>query len=230
VAHGFGEVPDEQVHLDRVTQRRGVPAAVDRHHLPAGPAGQRHADVVGHDPVLVTVHDQDRAPYLPADGLGVGGAGFGNRRDGQQQRLGGGVQAPGHPVLMWFGRVRLGEHLRHEELDPAAVVGQPVVPVGLAPALVGVLGLVEAGRHRPGQRRADRDHPGRPFGIPGGQLQRVPATHGQADDHGPVHPDGVQHGDRVIDVLTVAVGLRGPGTVGTAIAPAFDGDHLEVAR
>ena len=28
VAHRFGEIPDQQVHLDRVTQRRGVPAAV----------------------------------------------------------------------------------------------------------------------------------------------------------------------------------------------------------
>jgi hypothetical protein len=58
----------------------------------------------------------------------------------------------------------------------------------------------------------------------------MPAAHGQADDHGPVHPDGVQHGDRVIDVLTVAVGLRGPGTAGPAIAPALNGDHPEVAR
>ncbi len=225
-----GEVADQQVGPDRIAHRRAMPAAVDRHQPAAGPAGQRHAGVVGHDPVFVAVHDQDRAAHLPAGGLGVRRGDAGRGRKGQQQRLGGGLQAPAHAVLTLLDRVRLGEHLRHEELDPAPVVRQPVVPVRLPPALVAVLGLIEVRWGRPGQRRPERDHPGRPLRMPGGQLERVPAAQRQADEHGLVHPGRVQRRDRVVRVLPVAVGRRGRRPTGVPVAAALDGDHAEMPR
>lgn len=115
-------------------------------------------------------------------------------------------------------------------LLPAAVAGQPAVPVRLAPALVAVLRLVEVRRDRPGQRRADRDHPGRSLRVPGRQLQRVPSTQRQAHDHSPVHSGRVQHRDRVIGVLAVAVVLRGRRPAGPAVTAAPGGDHPEPAR
>ena len=58
------------------------------------------------------------------------------------ERLGRRLETPAHAVLDRLGRVRLGEHLREEELEEAAVVPQPVVAVVLRPALVGVELLV----------------------------------------------------------------------------------------
>src|SRR5262249_55696614 len=48
------------------------------------------------------------------------------------------LEAPADGVLGRFGRVRLGEHLRHEEFDECRVVAQPLVLVVLSPALIGV--------------------------------------------------------------------------------------------
>ena len=50
------------------------------------------------------------------------------------QRLGCGLQPPADSVLDLLGRVRLGEHLREEELQEPAVVAQPVTGVVLGPA------------------------------------------------------------------------------------------------
>jgi hypothetical protein len=168
------EVVDQQVGLDRLAHRRGVPGTADRDQGAAGPLGQRDPGLVGDDRVLVAVQDQDRAADLPADRLGIRGGRLGEPRHGLQQGLRVGVQAPADPVLPGLGRVRLGEHMGHEELDPAAVVGQPVVPVDLLPALVARPRLVEVARYRPGQRRPDGDHPGGPLRVPRRELQRVP--------------------------------------------------------
>jgi hypothetical protein len=53
---------------------------------------------VRHDPVLVAVHDQDRAAHLPADGLSIRLGEHAHRRASQQQRLGGGLQPGDRPT------------------------------------------------------------------------------------------------------------------------------------
>lgn len=222
------EVADQQVRPDRLPHRRSVPTAADRHQVAPGPAGHGHAGLVRHHRILVAVHDEDRAAHLPADRLRVLGGGRVKSRSGAQQRLGIGVEAPPEAVLALLVRVRLGEHLRHEELDPTAVVGQPVVAVGLLPAPVARPWLVEAGRDRPGQRGTDRDDPDSPVRVPGGELQRVPPAHRQPADHRAVGRGRVHHRDRVLHVLTVGVGLRGGRTVGPSVAAALDRDHPEV--
>ena len=108
-----------------------------RHQLAAGPLGPA-------PPRSRTARSRPRRRARP--GPGSAPAGRSPRRPrrsarpmrgrGEQQRLGVGLQPPADAVLPLLGRVRLGEDLGHEELDPAAVVGQPVVPVRLLPALV----------------------------------------------------------------------------------------------
>ena len=70
-------------------------------------------------------------------------------------------------------------------------------------------------RARPGldgsdERRdaADGHHAEDPVGIPGGGLQAVERAHRRAGEHGPGHPDRVEHGHGVRDDLPVGV-LRG---------------------
>ena len=87
------------------------------------------------------------------------------RRD---ERLGRRLEAPADAVLDRLRRVRLGEHLREEELEEAAVVAQPVVAVVLRPALVGVELLV------PRVARAARAS-GSPSGT-AGQMKTAPST------------------------------------------------------
>ena len=176
----FGEVADQPVRQYGFAHRWGMPAAADRHQLPAGPPRQRHTGLVRHDAVAVAVDHEDRAAHCPADRLGVRlGEGVDRRRRVQQGR-GVGLQAPADTVLPMLDRVRLGEDLGHEELDPTAVVGEPVVPVRLRPAVVAVLGLVEVRRQRPGQRRPDRHDPGCALRVPGRELQGVPSAQGEA--------------------------------------------------
>jgi hypothetical protein len=123
-----------------------------------------------------------------------------------------------------------GKHLGHEELDPAAVVGQPVVPVALLPAFVAVARLVKVRRYRPRQRRPNGDYSGRPVRVPGSQLQGMPPAQRQPDEDRPLGAGGVQHSDCVVDVLSVEVGGRVGGPVRPSVAPALDRDHPEVSR
>jgi hypothetical protein len=58
---------------------------------------------------------------------------------GGDHRLGVCLQPPADSVLDRLRRVRLREHLRDEELDPVAVVAEPVEPVVLRPAVVRVV-------------------------------------------------------------------------------------------
>jgi hypothetical protein len=58
----------------------------------------------------------------------------------------------------------------------------------------------------------------------------MPAAQRQADENGPVHPCRIQHRDRVVHVLPIAVGLCGHRPVGPAVAAALDRDHAEPPR
>ena len=89
----------------------------------------------------------------------------------RRQRLAIRLERPPDGVLDRLRRVRLGEHLRHEELDEVAVVAKPVVPVVLRPTLVRVVFRIEvvygafrqrlaaAGEVRPDERRLRRPDP-----------------------------------------------------------------------
>jgi hypothetical protein len=64
------------------------------------------------------------------------------------------LERPSDRILDLLRRMRLREHLRHEELDPIAVVAQPVEPVVLRPAFVRVVFSVEVVDGPLGQRLA----------------------------------------------------------------------------
>ncbi len=134
------------------------------------------------------------------------------------------VERPGDAVLDLLGRVRLREDLAEEELEEAAVVAQPVVPVVLRPALVGVELLVEGaaparvgsggamnGTVRADQHRAERPGPG--DGPPGAARTAHPATRRRrtaAVDAGRVEDGGSVVGelDRVVAPARRAAGRR----------------------
>ena len=82
---------------------------------------------------MTSTGQRTRAPELPASsGRPASAVGV------AIERLGRRLEAPADAVLDRLGRVRLGEHLRDEELEEVAVVAEPVVAVVLRPALVGV--------------------------------------------------------------------------------------------
>src|SRR5258705_294986 len=80
------------------------------------------------------VHDLDRAADRAEDARDAGGVGRAGRRvvPGDDQ-LGRGVEAPLEAVLARLGRVRFVERLAEEELQEAAPVGPPGVPVVALP-------------------------------------------------------------------------------------------------
>jgi hypothetical protein len=90
------------------------------------------------------VKDQHRAADAPGEFAGL--VRF-QARVGESERVARRVEAPADGVLGRLGGVRLGEHPRHEELEVALVVAEPVVLVVFRPALVGVE-LVLPGVHR----------------------------------------------------------------------------------
>ena len=61
----------------------------------------------------------------------------------REHRLAVGLETPRDRVLDLLRRMRFREHLRHEELDPVAIVAQPVEPVVLGPTLRRVVLRVE---------------------------------------------------------------------------------------
>jgi hypothetical protein len=103
-----------------------------------------------------------------------------------------------------------------------------VVPVVLLPARVAVLPDVEL-RHRGGrERRAQGDDAERTVGVASVELECVPGADGQPDQDGAVDAGRIHHGQRVVDVLDVGVGLLSVRPVGATVPPALDGDHAEV--
>ena len=58
----------------------------------------------------------------------------------------------------------------------------------------------------------------------------MPRTHRQPGEDGALDADRVHHGDRVLDVLAVGIGVLVLRPVRATVAPALDGDHPEVPR
>jgi len=116
--------------------------SLEHDELASGLLGERRSSCEGRDRVVLAVDDEHGATDAPTEGLGL--LRFEPpslvRRD---QGLAVGLERPADGVLDRLCRVRLREHLRHEELDEVAVVPQPLVPVVLRPAFVAVVLAVE---------------------------------------------------------------------------------------
>ena len=149
---------------------------------PAAGEGRRGAaDVMGDDRVLVAVHDQHRAAHAAAQLARAAP----RIRPGTSAAISVsaiGVEAPGDAVLDLLGRVRLGEHLREEELDKPGVVAPPGVCVVSSPAVssapvstsnAGGGFALGAERKAEVERGADQHEAAHPVGVLAGQHQRA---------------------------------------------------------
>ena len=135
VEDALREVAQHQVEGNRVASVRAVAGPGELDELGARQLGEDGAPVRRDQQVLVALHHEQRAAnlleqaeYRLAVELG--------RIHRQRQRVGSRVEAPGDRVLERPGRVRLGIAAAEEELEIAAEVLLPVVPVRLGPALV----------------------------------------------------------------------------------------------
>jgi hypothetical protein len=152
---------------------------------------------------------------------------------GQRQRLARRLEPPADTVLDLLGRVRLGEHLREEELEEVAVVLEPVVLVVLRPALVGLERLVERrlnARAVHAERRGRRDEHRAvdPVGVLGGE-QGAPQDAGrQPDEHRAVGARGVHDRHCVGGELALGVGLDLRRAVRAPVAAPVERDHASV--
>ena len=141
---------------------------------------------------------------------------------------------PHERVLDLLGGVRLREAAPEEELEVAAEVLLPEVPVGLRPALVlGALLLeVEAGAL--GQRRGEREsgshehRAGDALRVVGREQQRAARDRAVGDEHAARGAGGVEHGERVLGVGPRAIVGGAIGPVGAPVAASVVGDHPEV--
>ena len=225
-----GEVAQQEVDADGIARVRAVPGALHRNERPAGHVRELLADDRGPDRVVGAVDDEHGTRNAPAQARELVAVVQLPPEVCQGQGLGRGLEAPAHAVLDLLGRVRLGEHLAEEELQEVAVVLEPVVAVVLAPAVVGLLRLVErlAGarevlgerRGRPDERRAL--HALRMLGS----EQYAPEHAGrQPDEDGALSARGIHHRQGVGRELALGVCLDRRGTVGAAIPAPIERDH-----
>ena len=213
---------------------RCVARALEQNHLTARVLGEGDPACHGADRIVLTVNDQHRAadalrqlPCLVRLQAPVG----------ENERLARRLEAPADGVLDRFRRVGLGEDLRHEELEKALVVAEPVVLVVFRPALVGVE-LVLPGVHRSlGQRlsaagvaRADEDGRLDPLGMVCGEQEASLSAHGEADDDRAIGLGRVHHGDRVRCELALCVRLPLRRAVRATVPAAVESDHAAVPR
>ena len=96
--------------------------------------------------VVGPVDDQHRATTRRTAQTDVASSAAVRRAGVATQCLGIGLQRPADRILALLGRVRLGEHLREEELHEVRVVREPVVAIPLPPALVVSRGSSNAAR------------------------------------------------------------------------------------
>ena len=137
----------EEVEEDGIPRVWRVPAAFEQDELAARVLGERAPRVCGAIASSIAVDARApgsaRAARASRASSGSGFAPYCAAISVSGARL----EPPADAVLDLLRRVRLPEHLREEELDEAAVVAQPVVPVVLRPALVRVELVLP--RHRP---------------------------------------------------------------------------------
>ena len=132
--------------------------------------------------------------------------------------------------------MRLAEDLAEEELEEAAVVARPVVPVELRPALVGVQLLVECmdvalgGGQRVGEGGADVGYAVDPVGMVGGQERGPMGAARESHQQRALGVRGVHDRESVVGELAGQVGIRPARPVGAAVAPAVERQHPEMAR
>ncbi len=224
------ELLDRMVDNDGLPGLRQVPSA-----LHAGELGDPLAALERLAAIPLPVHDQDRTAHLAQQRLGLL-SGRRRNRSGvvQQHRLRADLHRPANAVFMLLGGMRLVEQLSEEELGVAPPVAQPVVPVALSPALLGVEHLVEgvlsAGRQGRGEERrpgGHGHHAEHPVGVLARGQQCTPGAGAQPHQDRTVDAGRVHDRDRVGHPLGVRVGLGRLRPVGPAVAARVDGDHLE---
>ena len=100
---------------------RRMAGAVEQDQLGAGVLGEGDPATCRADGVLFSVYDQDRAADASREFALLTGV-QGGRQLGQRDHFAGRFEAPADSVLNRLGRVRLGEHPRHEEVQKARIV------------------------------------------------------------------------------------------------------------
>ncbi len=188
--------------------------------------------------IIVAVDDQHRAAHSGTQVLGV----IASRQGvfalvAGDHLLGFGIERPADGVLELLGRVRFGQLLVEEELDPAAIAAgsPPEFAVAHRPAnrrverdgpSLGRSGpMLVAGSDR--DPRLDRDHPSDTVGIVGGELQCPSDCVAMSDDHGPLRLGRIQHRRQVGDDLRGGVTLTRMRTIGSTRPHPVRRDHSE---
>jgi hypothetical protein len=136
------EVAEEQVDLDGITRVRPVTRSLEEDERSARLLSERDPSSRPGNGVLRPLDDEHGTPHAGAKlarllFLHV------DRQSRRDERFGGRLEAPAHAVLDLLRRVRLEKEPGEEELEEASVVLQPVVPVVLGPALVGIEHVLE---------------------------------------------------------------------------------------
>ncbi len=194
------EVTQEQVDLDRISRVRRVARTVERDESPARQLGELGTGRMRPDRIVPAVDDEDGTAHARgqlASLVGVLDTACALRRDEHLRRR---LERPVHGVLDLLGRVRLGEHLREEELEEVGVMLEPVLAVVLQPSLVRIELLVErdhgaASRRRRAerQRRSDEDHALDALGMVRREEQGALRSHREPDDECTLRRGRIQH-------------------------------------
>ncbi|MGA8635767.1 MAG: hypothetical protein WB805_13055, partial [Candidatus Dormiibacterota bacterium] len=143
-----GKVSDQQVHLDRLTCVGAMPRTLEADEGRAHELGENSSGLMGTDGVVGSMNDERRT-LDASDQVAEQRLVELRTRGRGDERFRRCLLPPSHGILDLFGRVRIREHMRHEEVEEALVVLQPVVPVELEPSLVWRTPLVKC-RHRLG--------------------------------------------------------------------------------
>ncbi len=237
------EVAQQQVEANWITPVGRVARSLEHDKLTAERRCQPFTAAQSGDVVVAAVHDQARASHLRREVVGSGATGImvpvvgGAFEVGSalccDDRLGCGLEPPLDRVLELLGRVRLGEHLAHEELDEAGPVTLPVVPVVLRPTFVSVERLLEAvvdavRRVSETDRWTDHDGSEHPLGVVDSQLECKAGAHRHTHDHRSVSVRRIEDGHCVLDDLLRGVGGDLHRPVASSVAPAVVRDHPEM--
>ena len=210
--------------------------AVERDECPARQLGELGTGRMRPDGIVPAVDDEDGTAHARgqlASLVGVFDTARALRRDEHLRRR---LERPAHGVLDLLGRVRLGEHLREEELEEVGVMLEPVLAVVLPPSLVGLQTLVErdhgaaSGRRRAErQRRSDEDHALDALGMVRGEEQGALRSHREPDDECTLRRGRIQHRESVGRELGLVVGLGLLRAVRMPIPARIEGDDAAVA-
>ena len=214
-----------------------MPGPAELDEIAAGEGGDVHASFERDDVVVGAMRDHDRTAQVPQHPFGVLTVDeVVGRLLRDDDHLGRRVEPVGDAVLDLLRGVRLREDLPDEEFEEVAPIVQPVVPVVLRPALVGLELLVpdearplDLRRNEP-DRRSHHEHPNGAVRMTRREMQPVERAERDAGDHRRLDTGRVEYGGGVVGELDRVIRLRLRRPVGEAVAAPVERQHAKVTR